>query len=91
MKTIHEIREAQREAEKQMGAKRTKMTMAEGLVDQIAKELDRRGKFEFHLISEGFDIRQWGVRVDFGNGMAHSENFFDFPTDELRTKIMLFS
>lgn len=92
MKRYHEVkaeRAARVEEEKRAGARMVKINMASGLIDQLQRELDPRHKFSFVLISEGFDPREWGVRVDFNNGTAHAENFFVFPSDELKTKIML--
>lgn len=83
-------REERRQAEMNRGAKQVKTDMAQGLVDKLAIELDPKRKFSFHMVAYGDDARKWGVRVDFNNGQAHSENFWDFPTDELRAKIMLF-
>lgn len=78
-------------AEMARGALVTKRNMAEGLVEQIASELDPHRRFTFYLISESPDPRNWGVKVNFNNGASHAEDFSNFPTDELKAKIMLMS
>lgn len=87
---MKEDRLTRREQEMARGRKQLKINMARGLIEEVQKSIDAGYKFEFTLLPHTEDLRQWGVRVDFKNGQAHAENWWEFPTDELRTKIMLF-
>lgn len=83
-------RKEQRKAETERGAKQTKINMAQALITETQKYIDADYKFSFELLHVGPDPKLWAVRVNFGNGQAHVENWWEFPTDEVKAKIMLF-
>ena len=92
MKKYHEIkaeRKARTEAEKERGQIAVKLTMANGVVNKLMSEMDPSRNVNGHITPNTMDIRKWVVCVDLKEGGIHEENFFDFPTDELRTKMML--
>lgn len=83
-------RKEQRKAEMERGAKQTKINMAQALITEIRKSIDPDYKFSFELLHVGPDPKLWAVRVNFRNGQAHVESWWEFPSDELKAKIMLF-
>lgn len=81
---------AQRAAATQMemdaGRRQVHVSMATGVIEQMDKELGVKSK----LIYAGIDPREWMVETTLPKGdITHVESFWDFPTNELKAKIML--
>lgn len=68
------------------GRQRVLKTMAEGLIERIAKDYNIKGNVI--LDSSHPDPRNWTVTVE-QEMIATEENFWNFPSDELTTKMML--
>lgn len=84
-------REEQRKAEMSRGAKQIKIDMAEGFINKLLVEMVMKstGEFTCNLIPTSDNVRIWEVEVKRDDELIHTENFWDFPSDELRAKIML--
>lgn len=82
-------KEERREAEMAHGRYVSHRTMVQGLLDQLQSELP--GKHSYSLMDAG-RTEQWTVIVHFrGTDIRHEEPWDQFPSDVLRTKIMLLS
>lgn len=75
-------REARRQAEMTRGYIQVK-------IEKLMGEMDPKRRFTFQLISNGTDIRSWQVVITLRDEISLTESFFDFPTNELKTKMML--
>lgn len=97
--SLHQRRKAERDAkalrtaaEKAAGAKRVKLTMAEGLIEPVAAEFGPRWIGKFKLDSSHEDVRLWTVSctiVPYEPPVV--ELFMEFPTPQLRATIALIS
>lgn len=83
-------REAKRRAEMLEGRRRTTKTMMEGVIDQLCADYGiDKSKLEFNTTSP--DIRKWEIGVTLAPGVKQWESLWVFPSDEIRTMLMLVS
>ena len=80
--------EAKRKAEIQMGRRRTTITMMEGVIDELCGDYGIN-KGAVSLDTVDLDIRKWDVVIFLAEDVAHRESLWEFPSDELRTMLML--
>lgn len=83
-----EERAAQRKAEMQAGRRRTTITMMEGLIEELCADYGIN-KGLVSLDTKDEDLRKWEVVVVLADGVAHRENLWVFPSDEIKTILML--
>ena len=80
--------DAKRKAEIQMGRRRTTITMMEGVIEELCRDYGiNKGTINLDTAHE--DIRQWEVVVGLAEDVFHRESLWEFPSDELRTMLML--
>lgn len=78
-----------RKAEIREGRRRTTITMMEGLIEELCADYGLK-KETVHLDSSHPDIRAWQVVIELApGGVTHVESFWEFPSDELKTILML--
>ncbi len=66
----------------------TTQAMLNGLIDQICTDY-KINRFATILNTDGDDPRKWTITVTLKGGITHTENAWEFPTDELKAIIML--
>jgi len=72
------------------GQRITHRNMAEGLLDNLKSELPGGKNLDLDLDWSDNDVQKWTVNVKIASkGFTHNEPFMDFPTNELRTLLML--
>lgn len=83
---IEDARVRRKRQELEGGRQRVLKTMAEGLIERIAKDYNIKGNVI--LDSSHPDPRNWTVTIE-QEMISTEENFWGFPSDELTTKMML--
>lgn len=72
------------------GRQLTLIDMASGLCERLSDEIDPKKKHHFRLHYKEDDFREWTVSVALNKGEEnHVEKFIDFPSDELKAKLIL--
>jgi hypothetical protein len=79
-------RRQRRLAEMELGRRMTMTNMAQGLIDTLQKDYKIPAVV---LKNEPKDIREWTVLIDMGEAGEYEENFWEFPSDRLKTMLML--
>lgn len=80
-------RAARTKAEMKAGHMAVMKNMAQGIIDQIDKEL---GIHSMLVTGNDTDPRTWNVATQLpGIHIIHTESFWDFPTSELKAKVLL--
>ncbi len=81
-------RREQRAQEMARGRKTTTIHMAEGIMDQLASEFRiNRTWFKVDFIAD--DARNWTITLAVPDAEPITENFFVFPSPEVRATIAL--
>jgi hypothetical protein len=77
----------QKQQEKGLGSKLVRFSMAEGIVSQLASEI---GVVSVLIESGEDDARKWKVETKIPEiDKVYTENFWDFPSNEIKATIML--
>lgn len=80
-------RQRRQKQELEGGRQRVLRDMAQGMIDRLGPELSMKNSYQ--LISVDPDPRKWTITIYFSEGVSHTENFWDFPSDELRAMNMM--
>lgn len=75
--------------EQMAGRNATYTNMITGLLEQLQSELDPGYAYRFDILKVGGDWRQWKISASRDGQVFHTEPFWDFPSDELKAKLLL--
>lgn len=87
---LKEQREAQRKAEIHAGRRRTMITMMEGVIEELCDDY-KIDKGMVSLDTLDMDARNWEVVIFIAPDVTHRENMWVFPSNEVKTMLMLVS